>query len=386
MGYMKDELSGFVPTETAQDIVKKMVRGSSILRLSKVEPMTTEKKKIPVFAQGAGAYWVGEGERIQTSKAEWIFPELIAKKMAVIIPVTKEKLDDATLDVFEELKDTIAEAFATTIDKAALFGSGSPFATNLLKAIKDHNMIVVESEDIDLTISDAMAMVEEAGYDVDGFAAKIGVKNSLRRLRDANGAPKFVESQDGRKFYEQPIEFVRNGGWEQDKAKMIAGEWRYSLVGIRSDIEYQILQEATLQSVTDSDGKPLSLAEQDMVAIKATMRLGYLVVKQDAFAAIVPGATVSTSKPSSVTAAGAMITGTITTDGAEITETGVAYATTKAADTPTESATSTATQSGTFSVTLTGLTASTTYYARAYVKVGGETRYGNEVSFKTSAS
>lgn len=167
---------------------------------------------------------------------------------------------------------------------------------------------------------------------------------------------------------------------------MIAGEWRYSLVGIRSDIEYQILQEATLQSVTDSDGKPLSLAEQDMVAIKATMRLGYLVVKQDAFAAIVPGATVSTSKPSSVTAAGAMITGTITTDGAEITETGVAYATTKAADTPTESATSTATQSGTFSVTLTGLTASTTYYARAYVKVGGETRYGNEVSFKTSAS
>ena len=234
MGYMKDELSGFVPTETAQDIVKKTVRGSSILRLSKVEPMTTEKKKIPVFAQGAGAYWVGEGERIQTSKAEWIFPELIAKKLAIIIPVTKEKLDDATLDVFEELKDTIAEAFATTIDKAALFGSGSPFATNLLKAIKDHNMIVVESEDIDLTISDAMAMVEEAGYDVDGFAAKIGVKNSLRRLRDANGAPKFVESQDGRKFYEQPIEFVRNGGWEQDKAKMIAGEESAAISSIRS--------------------------------------------------------------------------------------------------------------------------------------------------------
>lgn len=32
-------------------------------------------------------------------------------------------------------------------------------------------------------------------------------------------------------------------------------------------------------------GKPLSLAEQDLVAIKATMRMGFLVIKDNAFAA-----------------------------------------------------------------------------------------------------
>ena len=37
-------------------------------------------------------------------------------------------------------------------------------------------------------------------------------------------------------------------------------------------------------------GKPLSLAEQDMVAIKATMRLGFLPVKDEAFAILTPKA------------------------------------------------------------------------------------------------
>lgn len=127
---------------------------------------------------------------------------------------------------------------------------------------------------------------------MDGFAARIGVKNTLRKLRDANGAPIFVPGTDQNELYSQPIEFVRNGAWKDDQADLIAGEWKYSLVGIRDDIEYEILKEATLQNTLDEDGKPLSLAEQDMVAIKATMRIGYLCVKPEAFAALVPAAAV----------------------------------------------------------------------------------------------
>ena len=57
-------------------------------------------------------------------------------------------------------------------------------------------------------------------------------------------------------------------------------------MGMRSGIEFEVLTEATLQGTLDTDGKPLSLAEQDMIAIKATMRLGYLVIKDNAFAAL----------------------------------------------------------------------------------------------------
>lgn len=285
MGYLKDELTGFVPTPQATDIIKAVTRGSSILRMSKVEEMTSNKKKFNVLTDGPGAYWVGEGERIQTSGAQWIHPEIEAKKLAVIIPVTKEKLQDSTINVFNELKPEIAEAFHTAIDAACLFGTNSPFTTNIMKAITDHNMIVTDNSNIDIAVSDAMALVEENGYDPNGFIGRIGVKNMLRKLRDANGSPAYVNGTTGDELYGRAIEFVRNGAWDNTKADVITGEWKYSIVGIRSGISYEILREATLQGTLDTDGKPLSLAEQDMVAIKATMRLGYLVVKDDAFAA-----------------------------------------------------------------------------------------------------
>lgn len=289
MAYLKDELRGFVPKEQAQEIIRKMSRGSSVIRLSKLEPMTSDTKSVPVMTAGAGAYWVGEGQRISTSGATWIFPELQAKKLGVIIPVTKEKLNDAAVDVFSEMQDSIAETFYKTFDAAALFGHESPFATSIMGSVTDCGATVkVSDSNFDIAASDVMAKVEEAGYDADGFVAKIGVKNSMRKLRDANGSPIFIPGTEQNELYGQPIEFVRNGAWMDDKAELIAGEWRYSLVGIRDDIEYEILTEATLQNTLDEDGKPLSLAEQDMVAVKATMRIAYLCVKPEAFAALVP--------------------------------------------------------------------------------------------------
>lgn len=292
MAFLKDELSGFVPTEQAKNIMKDVARGSSVLRLSKVESMASDKKTFPVMAEGPGAYWVGEGERIQTSKAQWIFPEMEAKKLAVIIPVTKEKLKDTTIDVFAELREAIAEAFYTAIDAACIFGTNSPFKRNIYSAAVEAENYVVDgtSESLDLDVSDAMALVEDAGIDVNGFAAHYGVKNRLRKLRDNNGNALYVPGVDQNEFYASPIEFSRNGSWDKTKADIVAGDWTKSLVGIRDGLEYQVLTEATLQGTLDADGKPLSLAEQDMVAIKATMRLGYLPIKDEAFALLVKAA------------------------------------------------------------------------------------------------
>lgn len=292
MGYLKDELTGFVPVEQATEIMKDVARGSTILRLSKVSQMESDTKKIPVMTEGAGAYWVGEGERIKTTKAGWIYPELKAKKLAVIIPVTKEKLKDTTIDVFNELKESIAEAFYKAIDSACIFGTNSPFTSNIMKCIETsgNKVEIGTGATLDLDVSDAMALVEEAGYDVNGFAAKIGIKNSLRKLRDSNGNQLFADGVSGKEFYSLPIEFSRNGAWDKTKAEIIGADWDKSLVGIRDSLEYEILKEATLEGTLDTDGKPISLAEQDLIGIKATMRLAYLPIKDEAFCAVIPKA------------------------------------------------------------------------------------------------
>ena len=271
-GYLKDNLQGFVPKPIAASIIADIVRGSSVMRLSTVQPMTSETQKFPVMTAGPGAYWVGETERI--------------------VPCSREKLEDTTINVFGVVRPYIAEAFYKAIDSACLFGTNSPFAKNIFGVASAAGNVIAEETNpkLDLDISDVMALVENGGLDVNGFVAGYDLKNSLRKLRDGNGNQLYVTGVDSSTLYSQPIEFSRNGAWDKTKARAIAGDWKYSIIGIRDQIQYETLREATLQSVTMSDGKPLSLAENDMVAIKATMRLGFLPVKENAFAALKPKA------------------------------------------------------------------------------------------------
>jgi formylglycine-generating enzyme required for sulfatase activity len=95
-------------------------------------------------------------------------------------------------------------------------------------------------------------------------------------------------------------------------------------------------------------------------------------------------ATVTTTAVTTFTTTNAVLGGNVTSDGnATVTERGVVYATTQ---NPTTSNTKVTmgTGTGSFSNTVTGLTANTTYYVRAYAINSQGTAYGSEVSFKTS--
>ena len=155
-------------------------------------------------------------------------------------------------------------------------------------------------------------------------------------------------------------------------------------------IERKIEGEATWTEVT-SPAKTLNawtdpgitggkLYEYRIVALAGNNESNYASVQ------ITPllTATLTTTIPSAITATSAILGGTITTDGgAPITERGVCWATTTG---PTTSNSKLAIGSGTgsFSNTITGLTANTTYYVRAYAINNQGTAYGNELSFKTS--
>ena len=120
-------LAGHIPSSIANEIIADITRGSAVMGLSKLVPMTTTEKVVPVLASGVGAYWIGEGQAYQTSAAQWIYPKLVAKKLGIIVPVSKEALNDSTFDVFAAYREMIASQFAATLDKAALFGTDSPF-------------------------------------------------------------------------------------------------------------------------------------------------------------------------------------------------------------------------------------------------------------------
>lgn len=300
--FLKDNLTGFVPQEISYDIIGDVTYGSSVLRMATVEMMTSDSKKFSVFKNGINAYWVDEADRIGTSVPDWDHPEIFAKKLAVIVLTTREKLNDSVIEVFKEVRPMIAESFYKSIDAACLFGTGSPFTQSIYSAAMAAGNAVVQGTNakLDLDISDVMALIEKGGYEVTGFVSNIAFKNQLRKLRDSNGNQLYVQGitdKSGQRYdalYSLPVSFNRNQAWDATKAVCIGGNFKYAIVGIREQIQYEVLRESTLTTIK-RDGELLSLAERDMLGIRATMRMGFIPIRGDAFAVLLPtGSTLPT--------------------------------------------------------------------------------------------
>lgn len=284
---LKDQLAGFVPVEKAKGIMGFVAKGSALIPQSKLEPMTAPTKEFTFWADTPSAYWVGEGKRIKTSVATFVNATMEAHKIAVIIPCTKEKLNDTIINVFEEMKQPIADAIQQKFDMAGLFGIDSPFKFNLFDNAVKNGMFIVDGTNpsLDLDVSDVMALVEEEGMDVNGFIAHTGIKNRLRKLRDGDGNQLYVEGTNTKEFYNVPITFAKGkASFDRERAQLFAGDWDKSRVGVYQGLEYETLREATLQDTLWTDGKPLSLAEQDMIALKVTARFAFLPINEKAFA------------------------------------------------------------------------------------------------------
>jgi len=270
---LKDQLQGFVPTDKATGIMGLVAKGSALIPR----------------ANTPSAYWVGEGKRIKTAVASFLNVKMEAHKIGVIIPTTKEKLNDTVINIFEEMKKPTADAIYQKIDMAGMFGIDSPFKFNLFDNAVKNGMFIVDGTNpsLDLDVSDTMALVEEEGFEVNGFIGHTGIKNRLRKLRDGDGNQLFVSGVNATELYNQPITFAKGkASFDREKAQLIAGDWSKSLIGIYQGLEYETLREATLQDTLWSDGKPLSLAEQDMIALKVTARIAFLPVSEKAFAVL----------------------------------------------------------------------------------------------------
>lgn len=294
---LSDSIDGKVPTETAVELVGNIVQNSAVMQLAKAEEMNAPKKVISYLADGVGAYWVGEGEKIRTSKPTWLEATIEAKKLGVIIPVSKEFLKWNKRQFFEEVRPLIAEAFYTKFDQAALFGTETPYAAghNILAAATSAGNTVahVDSDPLYPQLNGLVGLVEDGEFDPDGIATVRSLKQVFRGELDNTGRPIFVKG-DGTApddILGLPIAYVNGKSFDKTKAVAFTGDWDYARFGILQDFEYAISKEATLSTIVGEDGQPINLYERDLVALRVTAHFAFMVLKDDAFAALTPDVT-----------------------------------------------------------------------------------------------
>lgn len=290
--------TGSIPTETGTLVLKEVMGSSAVMQLAKYEPMTTLKKTFTYLADGPGAYWVGEAERIQTSKATWLTASMEAKKLGVIIPVSKEFLKFTVTDFFNQVRPMIAEAFYKKFDQAALFGNGSPYASGISvwERIASSGQTVGEGTNANLYLdfNDVIALLEDGDHDFNGLTTTKSFRKNLRGTVDQNNLPIFNDATGNvaAQVLGQPIAYAPKASFDTTKALALAGDWDMARYGILQNIEYAVSEDATLTTIVDDEGNPVNLFERDMFALRATMHIGFMTLKDDAFAALVPSTVV----------------------------------------------------------------------------------------------
>ena len=291
---LQDAKTGQIPSEQGTLVLKEFMANSVVAQLAKPEPMTKPVKEFTYLAEGPGAYWVDEAERIQTSKATWLQARMEAKKLGVIIPVSKEFLRFTVTDFFNQMRPAIAEAFYVKFDQAALFGNETPYAAGVSvweNIDASGNKIELGTrENLYLDLNDLLALVEDGDNDPNGFTTTRRFRKDLRGAVDDRKLPIFNDARGGAtaQALGLPIGFADGKSWDYDKAHLITGDWDYARYGVLQGIEYSISEDATLTTIVDAEGNPINLFERDMFALRATMHVAFMTLKEDAFAALTP--------------------------------------------------------------------------------------------------
>lgn len=282
---MSTAKTGKIPTNVHDEILTDVKQGSALMQLGKAVPMSKPLETF-TYMTGVGAYWVSEAERIQTSKPTFAEAEMRAHKLGVIIPTTKENLRYSVTNFFELMKPEIAEAFYKKIDQAGFNGEDSPWAFSVASSAEEAGNVVVDTGNVYTDINNAIGMIEDEDKDPNGLATSRSRRKDYRASLDRNGRPIFneVTSNNVNNILGLPIAYTAKGTLAN--VNEIVADWDAVRYGILQGIEYEILEEATLTTVQDEQGNPLNLAERDMVAIKATMMIGFMVTNGDSVAVV----------------------------------------------------------------------------------------------------
>ena len=298
----KTDASALIPEQIMNEIFKEAEKESKVLQMFRRLPnMTSDKTQLKVVDSLPVAYWVNETSnngRKDTTNMAWKNVYLTAEELAVIVPIKDNVLNDASVDIWEQVKPELVKAIGKKIDQAILFGVDAPtsFGSGIIPSIISKSKSVAETGHLYSDINDVMTAVEESGYEVTGLLGGVGLKGKFRMMTDTTGQP-----LNTTEIGSLSRAFVDNGAWDKDSATLIAGDFNQAVYAIRQDVTFDVFREGIIQN---SDGSiAYNLMQQDMSALRVTFRIGYAIPNpvtsldgtssRYPFAALVPDSTPS---------------------------------------------------------------------------------------------
>lgn len=282
------DAAALMPEEVSNAFLKGLEDESAVLTQFTRVPVGRAQTRFPVLSALPVAYWVtGDTGQKQTTEVNWTNKYLNVEEIAVIVPVPDNVISDSDEPIWDQVRPLCEGASGRLLDATVFFGTQAPdsFPDDVVTAATAAgNTSTIGTANaaaggIVTDLGGVLDDVEEDGYDPRSGAARRTLRGLLRKARNSQGdryqeiniTPDSVEV-DGVTYT-----FPMRGQWPtaSGSAQAILFDPSEFVVGVRQDVTWKLLDQAVIQ---DADGNIVyNLAQQDMQALRLTMRVGWQV-------------------------------------------------------------------------------------------------------------
>lgn len=279
--------SGLIPIEYSMSIIQQALASSMVLNTFRRITMPTGVQNLPVLDVLPSAQWVsgevsdatpGAGEK-PTTEQKWKGIVLNAEELAAIVVIPEAVLEDAAIDLWAEITPRLAESIGRALDLACFAGTNKPasWPTAIIPAAVAAGNVAVGT-DMDV-YNEAFGLVEADGYMPEQVYASLAERSAFRGWT-ASGVPVYLSDlrSDGRVDEVMGINIAYDRFGALTGVRAVVGDPTMAILGVRTDMQFKVLTEATIDTSAALDGSKLvNLAQQDSRALRVRARFAFQV-------------------------------------------------------------------------------------------------------------
>ena len=260
----------FLPQGVAKEVIKAAERGASVRPYATVRQVSESTGRVPVARPATSAYWVAEDAQPPAeSEPQFTYVAWTAHKLKAYTKVTREALEDNSVDIAAEVIDSLGRAIRYTEEQAFWFGDGSGKPTGIDTVIPSSWVIDGTGQGVLEVINAAYTKLPVEFRERARWFANSNTKATLLGLKDTTGRPLLVPSLSGTfpwSIYGRPVVEVPT----LPDNVLYFGDMGF----------YYIFQRKEMELRVTAEGESLTLADEVLVSVSE--RLDGTLVWDDA--------------------------------------------------------------------------------------------------------
>lgn len=271
-----------LPSEISSEILQNVQQESAIMRLARRVSLPGRGLTIPVITGDPTAAWVAETAAKPVSNGTPGTKLMQAFKIACIETFSKEFVRDAAA-LYDALIARLPGALAATFDSTVIGATPAPSQTNFdTFAACTAQSILNANNGTYRGLVAADADIAAHGGIMNGLALSAQARGLLLSAVDTTNRPLFLASAKegvvdqvlGVPTYFNKALYKAAAG-SNPAVIGIAGDWTKAIFGTVAGVEISISDTATLVSGSGASATTINLWQQNMVAVRAEIEVGF---------------------------------------------------------------------------------------------------------------